>query len=116
MARTETAIPFAPSYLAPSLDVRKTTPSCPAVRGGTSMIPYSLDNSSYDNLIVGIWHRQLSVFRIGEEYPCKGIGQYPNKGVCRYPNKGIGCRYYIPTIAGTKHRRRQIPNTNVSRC
>ena len=49
------------------------------------MIPYSLDNSSYDNLIVGIWNRQLSVFRTGDEHPNKGIGQYPYKGVCRYP-------------------------------
>ena len=64
------------------------------------MIPYSLDNSSYDNLIVGIWNRQLSVFRTGDEYPYKGIG----------------CRYYIPTIAGTKHRRRQMLNTNDDRC
>jgi len=80
------------------------------------MIPYSLDDSSYDNLIVGIWHRQLSVFRTGEEYPCKGISQYPNKGVCRYPYKGIDCRYYIPTIAGTKHLQRQMLNTNDERC
>lgn len=116
MARTETAIPFAPSYLAPSLDVRKTTPSCPAVRGGTSMIPYSLDNSSYDNLIVGIWNRQLSVFRTGDEYPNKGIGQYPNKGVCRYPCKGIGYRYYIPTIAGTIYLQLQVLNTDDGRC
>lgn len=64
------------------------------------MIPYSLDNSSYDNLIVGIWNRQLSVFRTGDEYPYKGIG----------------CRYYIPTIAGTIYLQLQVLNTDDGRC
>lgn len=72
------------------------------------MIPYSLDNSSYDNLIVGIWNRQLSVFRTGDEHPCKGIGQYPYKG--------IGYRYYIPTIAGTIYLQLQVLNTDDGRC
>lgn len=72
------------------------------------MIPYSLDNSSYDNLIVGIWHRQLSVFRTGDEYPYKGV--------CRYPNKGIGCRYYIPTTADTIYLQSQVLNTDDGRC
>lgn len=80
------------------------------------MIPYNLDNSSHDNLIVGIWHRQLSVFRTGDEYPCKGIGQYPNKGVCQYPYKGIDCRYYIPTTAGTIYLQSQVLNTDDDRC
>ena len=80
------------------------------------MIPCSLDNSSYDNLIVGIWNRQLSVFRTGDEYACKGIGQYPNKGVCRYPYKGIGCRYYIPTTAGTIYLQSQVLNIDDGRC
>lgn len=80
------------------------------------MIAYSLDNSPYDNLIVGIWNRQLSVFRTGDEYPNKGIGQYPNKGVCRYPYKGIGCRYYIPTTAGTIYLQSQVLNIDDGRC
>lgn len=80
------------------------------------MIPYSLDNSSYDNLIVGIWNRQLPVFRTGDEYPCKGIGQYPYKGVCRYPYKGIGYRYYIPTTAGTIYLQSQVLNIDDDRC
>lgn len=79
------------------------------------MIPYSLDNSSYDNLIVGIWNRQLSVFRTSDEYPRKGIGQYPNKGVGRYPCEGIGCRYYIPTTAGTIYLQLQVLNTDGGR-
>lgn len=80
------------------------------------MIPCSLDNSSYDNLIVGIWNRQLSVYGTGN---CRYSALATNTLVRVSVNTLT--RVYVDTltrvlVAGTIYLQSQVPNTDDGRC